>query len=454
LPIPTVAIVGRPNVGKSTLFNRILGKKVAVVEDFPGVTRDRNYALAEYEDRRFNLVDTGGFEPAATDRLLAQMREQTTLAIEEADVIVFIMDAREGLNASDEQVSGVLRRSGKPVLYCVNKVDGPKVELGVSEFYRLGSGEIYPVSALHGPGFFDMMDALMTMLPPSETEAEEEEAYAGIAIIGRPNVGKSSLLNSLTGENRAVAHDMPGTTVDTIDTAVKYYGKKYRLVDTAGIRSRGKIARGVEKYSVIRAMKAIERCDVALVLIDAAEGLTEQDKKIAGLAHEEGRGIIIGLNKWDLVEKDNKTYNEYVKTIRTGMKFLDYAPVITVSAITRQRISKIYELVDEVVEEGRKRISTPQLNDVLESALKMHPPALYRGKRLKFYYITQAEVSPPTFIIFANYPDGVHFSYLRYLENKLREAFGFKGNPVRIFLKQRRRGKDDPAKLSLEGHPG
>ncbi len=442
LSIPTVAIVGRPNVGKSTLFNRILGKKLAVVEDQPGVTRDRNYAVAEYEGRRFNLIDTGGFEPAAHEGLLAQMREQTAIAIKEADAIVFMMDVKDGLNASDQHVAEILRRSGKTVLYTVNKVDGPKDEQAVFDFYQLGVEEVTPVSAQHGQGFHDLMEKLVALLPEDSGVEGEEEIFASIAIIGRPNVGKSSLLNTLTGEQRMVVYNEPGTTVDSIDTEVQYYGKKYRLIDTAGIRSRGKVEWGVEKYSVIRALKAIARCDVALLMIDSAEGLTEQDKKIGGLAHEEGKGIIIVLNKWDLVEKETNTYEEHVKKVRLGMKYLDYAPVISISALTRQRVGKIYELVDNVVEEGRKRVPTPQLNQVLVAASREHPPGLYKGHRLKFYYVTQTEVSPPTFVLFANRPEGVHFSYLRYLENRLRDNFGFAGNPVRIFLKKRRRGDD------------
>ena len=437
--IPTVAIVGRPNVGKSTLFNRILKRKLAVVEDIPGVTRDRNYATAIYEGRRFSLIDTGGFEPAAEEGVLAQMREQTMLAVEEADVIIFVMDVRDGLNASDLKVAETLRKSGKPVLYCVNKVDGPKLEEEVYDFYRLGADELFALSALHGPGFTDMMDRLLEALPPETRTTEEDEAVANVALIGRPNVGKSSLLNALTGEQRMVTDNAPGTTIDAIDTSIKYYGKKYNFIDTAGIRSRGKIAQGVEKYSVVRALKAVERCDVALLLVDAAEGLTEQDKKIAGIAHEEGKGLVIILNKWDLVEKGNKTYDEYVRQVREGLKFADYAPVVAVSALTRQRIGKIYELIDEVVVEGRKRISTHKLNDVLERAVKAQAAGIHKGHRIKFYYITQAAVSPPTFILFVNRPEGVHFSYLRYLENRLRFDFGFHGNPVRIFLKRRRR---------------
>lgn len=442
MPLPTVAIVGRPNVGKSTLFNRIVGRKLAVVEDTPGVTRDRNYETVTYDERRFILIDTGGFEPASEDGLLSQMREQTLLAVEEADVIILVMDAREGLSVSDLQVAEILRRSGKPVMYCINKVDGPRHEDGVYDFYRLGAETLYPVSALHGPGFHDMMDELVGHLPETPPEQALEEVFANVAIIGRPNVGKSSLLNALTGEQRMVAHDHPGTTVDSIDSRIKFYGKTYNIIDTAGIRSRGSISLGVEKYSVIRAMKAIDRCDVALVMVDAFEGLTEQDKKIAGIAHEEGKGVIVVLNKWDLVEKDDSTLGKYMDTVRNGMKFLDYAPVITVSALTRQRIGKLYELIDQVVEAGRVRVSTPKLNNMLKQATAAHPPSLYRGRRLKYFYITQGEVSPPTFIIFVNYPDGVHFSYIRFLENKLRENFGFIGNPVRIFLKKRKRTED------------
>ncbi|MBI5191374.1 MAG: ribosome biogenesis GTPase Der [Nitrospirae bacterium] len=439
MPIPTIAIVGRPNVGKSTLFNRILHKKLAVVEDTPGVTRDRNYAVAEFDGRRFNLVDTGGFEPVTVDTLLTQMREQTALAIEEADVIVMMMDAREGLNVSDMKVSELLRRSGKPVIYCVNKVDGPKQEEEVYDFFRLGADEVVSVSALHGPGFYELMEKIMAALPEESGEDAAEDVFANVAIIGRPNVGKSSLLNALTSSNRVVVHDMPGTTTDTIDTEVKYYGKTYNLIDTAGIRSRGKIARGVEKYSVVRALKAIDRCDLALLMIDAHEGLTEQDKKIGGLAHEEGKGVIIVLNKWDLVDKETGVTEEYVKKIRLGLKFLDYAPVVTISALTRQRIGKLYELIDTVVEEGAKRIPTPKVNDVLESAVRVHPPGLHHNRRIKFYFGVQGGIKPPTFILFVNRPEGVHFSYLRYLENRFREVYGFIGNPVRIFLKKRSR---------------
>jgi len=445
LPIPTVAIVGRPNVGKSTLFNRILGRKAAVVEDTPGVTRDRNYAVAEYDGKRFTLIDTGGFEPTAEEGLLAQMRVQTRLAVEEADVIVFVMEVSGGLTASDETVAGMLRRSEKPVLYCVNKVDGPRLEDEAYDFYKLGVDELVTLSALHGPGFHDMMDKLVGMLPDTGESDEDEAVKAKVAIIGRPNVGKSSLVNALCGEDRMVAYDEPGTTVDSIDTVVKFYGNSYQLIDTAGIRSKGKVAWGVEKFSVVRALKAIDRCNVALLLIDASEGLTEQDKKIAGIAHEEGKGVIVLLNKWDLVEKDDSTLGEYIKKVRTGMKYLDYAPVLTVSALTKQRIGKIYGLIDEVYGQGRIRVSTAELNELLEAATASHPPRMYKGRRLKFYYATQTSVAPPTFVMFVNRPEGVHFSYVRYLENRLRDAYGFNGNPVRIILRRRRRGNEGDA---------
>ena len=451
--IPTIAIVGRPNVGKSTLFNRILGKKLAVVEDIPGVTRDRNYASAVYEGRRFTVIDTGGFEPEAGPRaagrpetglpaevgLSAQMREQTGLAVHEADIIIFLVDAREGLSVVDQNVAETLRKSGKPVIYCVNKVDGPKIEEGVYDFYTLGAEEIFPVSALHGPGFTELMARVMELLPPQATGEEGEAPAPNIAIIGRPNAGKSTLLNALTGQKRAVTSPVPGTTVDPVDTLVRFYGKTYNFVDTAGLRSRGKITSGIEKYSAIRALKAVERCDAAILLIDAFEGVTEQDKKIGGIAHEEGRGIIIALNKWDLLEKGGKTFDDYVKKVREEMKYLDYAPVVAISALTKQRIGKLYELVDEVLEQGKKRVSTPELNEILDSAVRAQAPGMFKGRRVKFYFGTQADVSPPTFVFFVNRPEGVHFSYLRYLENRLRERHSFAGNPLRIFLKKRKR---------------
>jgi GTP-binding protein len=440
MPKPVVAIVGRPNVGKSTLFNRIIGRNFAVVDDMPGVTRDRNYAEAEWMQKHFLLVDTGGFEPETEDVMYAKMREQTTLAVEEADFIIFLMDGKEGLLPADIEVSHRLRASGKPVLYALNKVDGERHEGLIPDFYRLGIDALYPISARHGQGFSDLMDALGDLLPETPNESEEEQVIEipRIAIIGRPNVGKSSFVNALIGEDRMIVSPVAGTTRDAVDSVYSYYGKQYILVDTAGIRSRGKISQGVEKYSVMRAMKGIERADVALVLIDAFEGITEQDERIVGLAHEAGKGIILVLNKWDLVTDKEEVYDRIITNVRQRLKFADYASVITISATTRQRITKVFEEIDKVMEETRRRVPTAELNRVLALLVARHEPPLYRAKRVKYYYATQVGIKPPTFIVFVNYPAGVHFSYLRYIENNLRQAFGFHGTPVRIFAKSRR----------------
>lgn len=443
MPRPIVAIVGRPNVGKSTLFNRIVGHNLAVIEDMPGVTRDRNYAEAEWEGRRFMLVDTGGFEPESEDPMYTKMREQTTLAIEEADIIIFLMDGRAGLLPADIEVANRLRASGKPVIYAVNKMDGEKQEAMLSDFYRLGIDTIHPLSARHGLGFSDLMDALWRMLPETQVTIAQEEArrIPRIAIIGRPNVGKSSFVNSLIGKNRMIVSDIPGTTRDAIDSIYTYYGRKYILVDTAGIRSRGRISRGVEKYSVMRAMKSIETADVALILLDSAEGITEQDERIAGLAHEAGKGMIILLNKWDLIEDKEKAYKRLTAAARQRLKFADYAPILTVSAVTRQRVTKIFDEIDRIIQEREKRVPTAELNRLFEQFTAGHEPPLYKGRRVKYYYITQMGVRPPTFVTFVNYPEGVHFSYLRYIENGLRDAFGFYGTPIRIFVRARREEK-------------
>jgi GTP-binding protein len=437
---PVVAIVGRPNVGKSTLFNRIIGRNFAVVDDKPGVTRDRNYAEAVWSDKRFLLVDTGGFEPVTDDVLLSKMREQTTLAVEEADFIIFLLDGKEGLLPADIEVSHRLRSSGKPVLYAANKVDGARHEGHLPDFYRLGMDTLFPISARHGQGFSDLMDALTSLMPKPPQEPEDDPVIdmPRIAIIGRPNVGKSSFVNALMGEDRMIVSSVAGTTRDAVDSVYTYYGKKYILVDTAGIRSRGKISQGVEKYSVMRAMKSIENADLALVLIDASEGITEQDERIVGLAHEAGKGIILVLNKWDLVPDKEEGYKRFMNDVQQRLKFADYASVITISAATRQRITKVFEEIDKVMEETQRRVPTAELNRVFAQLVAGHEPPLYRAKRVKYYYATQVGIKPPTFVVFVNYPAGVHFSYIRYMENNLRRAFGFHGTPVRIFAKSRR----------------
>ena len=434
-----IAIIGRPNVGKSTLFNRIIGRNLAIVEDHPGVTRDRNYADAEWDGRPFLLVDTGGFEPETVDVMYLKMREQTALAIEEADLIVFLLDGREGLLPADIEVSHMLRASGKPVFFAVNKVDGERQEALLPDFYRLGIDTLHPISAKHGAGFSDLMDDLTRMLPEAPAEpAEGDAAIPRIAVIGKPNVGKSSFVNSLIGSDRMIVSPQAGTTRDSVDSLYRYYGRPYLLVDTAGIRSRGRISQGVEKYSVMRAMKSVGRCDVALVLIHAAEGVTEQDERIAGLADEEGKGLILVLNKWDLLEDKEQAYKRFMNDVRLRLKFAAYAPVLTLSALTRQRVTKVFDEIDRIVEERSKRIPTAELNRTFERLISSHEPPIYRGKRVKYFYATQGGIKPPTFIVFVNEPDGVHFSYLRYLENGLRHEFGFHGTPIRIYAKRRR----------------
>lgn len=434
--LPVVAIVGRPNVGKSTLFNRLLGKRKAIVEDFPGVTRDRHYAEVTRFERPFLLIDTGGFEPVSEDRLLIQMREQSQLAIEEADIIFFLMDVKEGLTASDQEVANMLRRIDKPVFYLINKVDGEKQELATNEFYALGIDKLYSLSAEHGRGIGDLLDDLEPLLPPAENNAEQEDEIR-LAVIGRPNVGKSSLVNRLLGYERVVANPTSGTTRDSIDTPFMYEDKRYVLIDTAGIRRKGKISQALEKYSAVNALKAMDRAHVVLMVIDAVEGVTDQDLAVAGYAFEKGRALILVVNKWDLPEKDNKTMGNFIAEIRRRYKYLPFAPVAFVSALTGQRVAKLMPLVAEVFQEFNCRIPTGQLNKGLEEFVQKNPPSMSRGQRIKFYYAAQASVRPPTFVLFSNRPDDIHFSYQRYLTNSFREKFGFDRVPIRIQFKGR-----------------
>jgi GTP-binding protein len=433
-----VAIVGRPNVGKSTLFNRILGQRKAIVEDFPGVTRDRHYAEVTRFDKPFTLIDTGGFEPVSEDRLLIQMREQSQLAVEEADLILFVMDARQGLTPSDAEVAAMLRRFTKPVLYVVNKVDGDNLEGAAGEFYALGVDELHTVSAEHGRGVPDLIDAVLAMLPEVSAGTENQDETR-LAVIGRPNVGKSSLVNRMLGYERVVANPLAGTTRDSVDTPFSYNGKRYVLIDTAGIRRKGRVSQKLEKFSVIHALKGMDRAHVVLVVIDAEEGVTDQDMTVAGYAYEKGRAVILVVNKWDRVEKDNSTMNKFLETLKVSFKFLAFAPVVFVSALTGQRVAKIMSEVEKVAAEFNKRIPTAGLNKVLAEAERSHQPPMYQGKRLKFFYMTQVMTRPPTFVIFVNKAEGVHFSYQRYLVNKFREAFGFEGVPIRIIYKDRER---------------
>ncbi|MBW2689834.1 MAG: ribosome biogenesis GTPase Der [Deltaproteobacteria bacterium] len=431
-----VAIVGRPNVGKSTLFNRILGRRIAIVEDTPGVTRDRNYAEVNRYAKRFTLIDTGGFEPVSKDRLLAQMREQSQLAMEEADIILFLMDGREGLNPADEEVAHMLRQVDKPVLFVVNKVDGPAQEATLGEFYALGVGEIHSIAAEHRIGTSGLVDEILGLLPDQELD-DADVTETRMAIIGRPNVGKSSLVNRMLGFERVVANPTAGTTRDSVDTPFNYNQRRYVLIDTAGIRRKGRVSQKLEKYSVIQALRAMDRAHIALVVIDAEEGITDQDLTIAGYAHERGRAVILVVNKWDLVKKNNATMGDYIKDVRGAFRFLPDSPIHFVSALSGQRISKIMADVEMVSDEFNRKVPTSQLNRVLKDAEHNHQPPLYRGKRLKLFYITQTAVRPPTFVIFVNKADGVHFSYERYLMNCLRQAFGFTACPIRLKFSDR-----------------
>ena len=435
---PVVAIVGRPNVGKSTLFNVLVGERISIVQDTPGVTRDRIYAEVSWLDYNFTLIDTGGIEPDSGDIILSQMREQAQIAIDTADVIIFITDVRQGLVDADQKVADMLRRSRKPVILAVNKVDDFKKYMpDVYEFYNLGIGDPVPVSAASRLGIGDLLDEVAKHFTQEMLE-EAEDDRPRIAIVGKPNVGKSSLINKLTGENRVIVSDIAGTTRDAIDTDIKYNGREYVFIDTAGLRRKNKIKEELERYSIIRAVTAVERADVVIIVIDATEGVTEQDAKIAGIAHERGKGIIIAVNKWDAIEKDDKTIYKHTEKIRQILSFMPYAEILFISAKTGQRTGRIFETIDVVLENNSMRVATGVLNEIMAEAVAMQQPPTDKGKRLKLYYITQAAVKPPTFVIFVNDKNLMHFSYTRYLENKIREAFGFKGTSLKFIIRERK----------------
>ena len=435
---PVVAVVGRPNVGKSTLFNALAGERISIVKDTPGVTRDRIYADIEWLNHTFTMIDTGGIEPDTKDIILSQMREQAEIAIATADVILFMTDVHQGLTDADAKVADMLRRSHKPVLLVVNKVDNfDKYMADVYEFYNLGIGDPMPIAASGKLGLGDMLEKLVEMFPEHLAE-EEEDDRPKVAIAGKPNVGKSSIINKLTGENRVIVSDIAGTTRDAIDTEVKYHGREYIFIDTAGLRRKNKIKEEIERYSIIRAVTAVERADVVIIVIDATEGVTEQDAKIAGIAHERGKGIIIAVNKWDAVEKDDKTIYKHTNKIREILSFMPYAEIMFISAKTGQRLPKIFDMIDMVIENNSMRVATGVLNEIMTEAVAMQQPPSDKGKRLRLYYITQVAVKPPTFVIFVNDKELMHFSYTRYLENRIRDAFGFKGTALKFIIRERK----------------
>ena len=435
---PVVAIVGRPNVGKSTLFNALAGEMISIVKDTPGVTRDRIYADVTWLDKEFTMIDTGGIEPDSKDVILSQMREQAQIAIATADVIIFLTDVRQGLVDADSKVADMLRRSGKPVVLVVNNVDNfEKYMPDVYEFYNLGIGDPVPISASSRLGLGDMLEAVAKHFPEGAGEQEEDDRPR-IAIVGKPNVGKSSIVNRLLGENRVIVSDIAGTTRDAIDTAIVHNGKEYVFIDTAGLRRKSRIKEELERYSIIRTVTAVERADVVLMVIDATEGVTEQDAKIAGIAHERGKGVIIVVNKWDAIEKNDRTMREYESDIRNVLSYMPYAEIMYVSALTGQRLAKLYDMIDMVIENQTLRVATGVLNEIMTEAVALQQPPSDKGKRLKLYYITQVAVKPPTFVIFVNDKELMHFSYTRYLENKIREAFGFRGTSLKFFIRERK----------------
>ena len=436
---PIVAVVGRPNVGKSTLFNVLAGEKISIVKDTPGITRDRIYADINWLNWNFTLIDTGGIEPDSKDIILSQMREQAEIAVATADVIIFLVDVKQGLVDADSKVADMLRRSRKPVILVVNKVDSAKMEPDVYEFYNLGIGEPIPISASNRLGLGDMLVAVVAHFNEDEL-AEEDDDRPRVAIVGKPNVGKSSIINKLCGENRVIVSDIAGTTRDAIDTEVIHNGNEYVFIDTAGLRRKNKIKEELEKFMIIRTVSAVERADVVVLVIDAEEGVTEQDAKIAGIAHDRGKGIIIAVNKWDAIEKDDKTIYRFTEKVRNILSFMTYAEIVFISALTGQRLNKLFDTIDMVIENQSLRIATGVVNEIVTEAVALQQPPSDKGKRLKIYYTTQVGVKPPTFVVFVNDKELMHFSYTRYLENKIREAFGFKGTSLKFIIRER---KDD-----------
>lgn len=433
-----VAVVGRPNVGKSTLFNRIVGKRMSIVDDTPGVTRDRIYAKAEWLGKEFMLVDTGGIEPDSKDVILSQMRMQAQLAIDKADVIIFVTDVTSGVTANDADVAAMLQKSGKPVVLCVNKCDGiGEVSPEFYEFYNLGLGDPIAVSSVHGHGTGDLLDAVFENMPEENPQREYSEDAIKVAVIGKPNAGKSSLVNKIAGEQRMIVSNIAGTTRDAVDTVIERDGQEYVLIDTAGIRRKSKVNEQIEKYSVLRAYMAIDRADVCVIMIDATEGFTEQDSKVAGYAHEQGKASVIAINKWDAVEKDGKTMQEFTKKLEVDFSFMSYAPFVFISALTGQRVDKLFEQIKYTYSQNIRRISTGTLNDMLGYATARVQPPSDKGKRLKLYYMTQASAKPPTFVIFCNDKELFHYSYQRYIENQIRESFGLDGTPIKIIARER-----------------
>ncbi len=434
---PIVAIVGRPNVGKSTLFNALAGEMISIVKDTPGITRDRIYADVTWLDKYFTIIDTGGIEPDSKDVILSQMREQAEIAIDTADVILFMVDVKQGLVDSDSKVADMLRRSSKPVLLVVNKVDSfEKFEADVYEFYNLGIGDPIPISSSNRMGIGELLDEVIKHFP-EDLDAEEEDDRPKIAIVGKPNVGKSSIVNKLIGENRVIVSDIAGTTRDAVDTPVMHNGTEYVFIDTAGLRRKNKIKEELERYMIVRTVGAVERADVVIIVIDAVEGVTEQEAKIAGIAHERGKGVIIAVNKWDAIEKDDKTIYRFTEKVRDVLSYMPYAEITFVSAVTGQRLNKLFDLIDMVIANHAMRIGTGVLNEIMSEAVALQQPPSDKGKRLKLFYITQVAVKPPTFVIFVNDKELMHFSYTRYIENRIRESFGFKGTPLRFIIRER-----------------